>query len=225
MITEKQSTLVDIRDAVYNVVTPDAFFSGWTLRKTKMLPVQPALIPYLGIYIVDEVMVPDGDANAGCIRFSHTGRIGFSIIQKNNDQDVLEQAIDQAYWKVMSLMWTDLHLMNVLVNNNPESVGIESAVRGTRRHLFGSSGTNNETPWGELQYELNTFCRTEWYPDITDTLNEIDVTTGIKISETQAERDNRQQANVVYDFTASLAAQQARREREQQRLRRQQWLR
>jgi hypothetical protein len=177
VITENQSFAVDVRDAMYNIVTADVYFSGYTFRKTKMLPVQAALIPYLGVYVVDEIMVPDGDANAGCIRFNHTARIGFSVVLANNDQVVLEQGIDAAYLKIMALLWTDIKLMNVLVNNNPEGVGIESVLRGARRHVFGSTGANNETPFAELQYEVSCFSRSEWYPDITDTLNEIDVTT------------------------------------------------
>lgn len=180
MIVEQQSFLVDIRDAMYNVVTADSYFAtGWTFRKTKMKPVQADLIPYLGVYVVSETMVPDGDANTGCIRFNHTGRIGFSVIQANNDADQLEHMIDGSYWKIMTLLWTNAKLMNVLVNNNPENVGIESILQGSRRHIFGSTGANNETPFAELQYELSCFCRSEWYPDITDTLDEIDVTVSL----------------------------------------------
>jgi hypothetical protein len=124
-------------------------------------------------------MVPDGDANTGCVRFNHTGRIGFSIIQANIDPVQVERMIDMSFWKVMGLLWTDPHLMNVLVNNNPEGVGIESILRGSRRPVFGAPGANNETPFAELQYELNCFFRSEWYPDITDTLDEIDVTVSL----------------------------------------------
>jgi hypothetical protein len=184
MITEKQSFAVDIRDAMYNVVTANPYFSGYTFRKTKMRPVQADLLPFLGVYVVDELMVPDGDANAVCIRFNHTSRIGFSVIQANNNSDTLEHGIDAAYLQVMSSLWTDLNLMNVLVNNNPEGVGIESIVRGSRRHIFGNAGLNNETPIGELQYEVNCFSRSEWYPDITDTLNEIDVTVAVNNADT-----------------------------------------
>jgi hypothetical protein len=197
-VTETQSFAVDTRDAMYNVVTADSFFSGYTFRKTKMLPVQADLIPYLGVYIVDEVMVPDGDANAGCIRFNHTARIGFSVVQKGNDPVVLEKVIDSAYLKIMGLLWTNIKLMNVLVNNNPEGVGIESITRGSRRHVFGSAGLNNETPFVELQYEVNCFSRSEWYPDITDMLDEIDVNTGVKAGDTQTEMDQRQQVSVKY---------------------------
>jgi hypothetical protein len=175
-ITETQSFGYDIRNSMFDIVTADPFFADYTCRKTRMLPVQVDLIPYLGVYIVDELMVPDGDANAGCIRFNHTTRIGFSVIQANNDQDALESGLDAAYLKIMSLLWTDIKFMNVLFNDNEENVGVESVLRGTRRHVFGSAQTDNETPFGELQYEVSVFNRSEWYPDITDTLDEIDVT-------------------------------------------------
>ena len=101
MITETQTSAYDIRDAFYNVVTAAPFFAGFTCRKNKMLPVQRNLIPYLGVYLVDEMMTPDGDANAGCIRFTHNVRIGFSMIQVNNDPNAAEQAADQAMQAIM----------------------------------------------------------------------------------------------------------------------------
>jgi hypothetical protein len=198
MITETQTAALNIRDAMYNVVTVDPYFSGYTLRKTKMFPVQPNLVPYLGVYLADELHVPDGDANAGCIRFNHTIRIGFSVIQASNDPVALEAGIDAAHLKIMGLLWTNAKLMNVLVNDNPEGTGMESIVRGARRHVLGSTGLTNETPFAELQYEVSCFSRSEWYPDITDMLDEIDVTTGVKAGDTQTEMDQRQQVTVKY---------------------------
>jgi hypothetical protein len=208
-VTETQSFAVDIRDAMYDVVTANSYFSGYNFRKTKMHPVQANLLPFLGVYVVDEVMVPDGDANAGCIRFNHTCRVGFSVIQANNDQDALEHGIDAAYLQIMSSLWTNIKLMNVLTNNNPEGVGIESVTRGSRRHVFGNAGLNNETPIGELQYEVSCFTRSEWYPDITDMLDEIDVTTGIKAGDTQTEMDQRQQVSVKYMLDVLRAARRS----------------
>lgn len=176
MITETQSFAYDIRDTFYNVVTQDSFFTGYKFRKNKMLQVQPDQLPFLGVYLVDEVMTPDGDANVGCIRFSHTARIGFSVIIKNIDQVIAESVSDKAYLRIMTLLFTSPTVMNVLTNNNAEGVRIEGITRGLRKHTYGSTGLDNETPFVELQYEVNCFYRTEWYPDITDTLNEIDVT-------------------------------------------------
>ena len=201
MITETQTSAYDIRDAFYNVVTAAPFFAGFTCRKNKMLPVQRNLIPYLGVYLVDEMMTPDGDANAGCIRFTHNVRIGFSMIQVNNDPNAAEQAADQAMQAVMVAAYTDLHLMNVLHNNNPEGVGIEAIMRGMRRPIFGAPSTDNETPFVEMQYEISCSFRSEWYPDITDTLNEIDVTTRVNND------PDITPITTVYDFTGSRELQ------------------
>ena len=98
-ITDTQSFSLVIRDVFYDALSSDPFFASYTCRKTKMLSVQPQLLPYLGVYIIDETMLPDGDANAGHIRFSHTLRIGFSAMIANNDQVVAEQGIDAAWWR------------------------------------------------------------------------------------------------------------------------------
>jgi hypothetical protein len=202
LITEIQTYAFDIRDAFFNVVTADPFFAGYTKRKNKMRPVQQNLIPYLGVYLLPETTTPDGDANAGCIRFTHTVPIGFSAIVANSDPDVAEATADQAMQRIMVSAYTDLHLFNVLNNSNPDGVGIEGLSRGTRRTNFGVVSTDNEMPFCEAQYEVGCTFRTEWYPDITDTLDEIDVTTGVKPGDTQTEMDQRQQVAVVYDFTA-----------------------
>lgn len=199
MITETQSFAFLIRDTVYDLVTP--YFSGFKFRKNKMLAVQPDQLPYLGIYLVDETMVPDGDANAGCVRFSHTARIGFSVIIANNDPVVAEQQSDQAYLLLMRIMFTDLHFMQVIENlHNEEGVMVESVTRGTRRHIFGSPQNTNETPFVELQYECSFFFRTEWYPDITDTLDQINVTAQ---PVTASDPAGIQQVEVIYDFTST----------------------
>jgi hypothetical protein len=178
-ITETQSDAYDIRDTFFDAVSTDAFFAGWTARRNRMLSVQPDSLPYLGVYLVDEVMTPDGDANAGCIRFSHTARIGFSVIVQNNDQDLAAKTADEAFLRIMTVLYTSPTIMNVLHNDNVENVGIESITAGRRRHIYGAAGLNNETPFLELQYEVSAFFRTEWYPEISDTLDEIDVTTRI----------------------------------------------
>lgn len=209
-ITDTQSYGLVIRDIFYDaLVAREPYFASFKARKNKMLQVQHELLPYLGVYIIDETMLPDGDANAGCIRFSHTLRIGFSVMIANNDPVAAEQSIDAAYWRIMNRLWTDQYIMNLLDTNNPtdgtenpDNVRIESLTRGLRRHVFGATGFNNETPVAELQYDVSCFYRTEWFPDIKDDLLEIDVSTGIKIGETQEEMDQRQQVRANYVFTS-----------------------
>jgi hypothetical protein len=209
-ITDTQSFSLVIRDVFYDALSSDPFFASYTCRKNKMLSVQPQLLPYLGVYIIDENMVPDGDANAGHIRFSHTLRIGFSVMIANNDQVIAEQGVDAAWWKIMNRLWPDQHIMNLLNSSNPDNTRIEGVTRGVRRHVFGTAGLNNETPLAELQYDVSIFYRTGWPPIITDTLDEIDVTTGIKIGDTQEEMDQRQQITRKYLFDISKKREKRR---------------
>jgi hypothetical protein len=200
-VTDTQSYSLVIRDALFDAVSSDPFFADYTSRKNKMLRVQSELLPYLGVYIIDETMLPDGDANAGDVRFSHTLRVGFSVMIANNDQVIGEQMVDAAFWRVMNVLWPDQHIMNVLVSSLPDNTIIESITRGSRRHVFGATGLNNETPLVEMQYDVSVFYRTDWPPIITDDLDEIDVITGVKSGDTQTEMDQRQQISVKYLFS------------------------
>jgi hypothetical protein len=202
-ITDTQSFSLVIRDAFFGALSSDPFFGSYTCRKAKMLQVQPQLLPYLGVYIIDETMLPDGDTNAGHIRFNHTLRVGFSVMIANNDQVVAELQIDAAWWRIMHRLWPDQHIMNLLVSSNPDNTIVESITRGTRKHVFGTSGLNNETPLAELQYDVSIFFRTGWPPIITDDLEEIDISTGVKPGDTQAEMDQRQQFHGKYLFDIS----------------------
>ncbi|MFH0298358.1 hypothetical protein AAFX91_14165 [Bradyrhizobium sp. 31Argb] len=207
-ITDTQSYGLVIRDVFYDALAErEPYFASFKKRKTKMLQVQHELLPYLGVYILDETMLPDGDPNTGCIRFSHTLRIGFSVMIANNDPVIAEQTIDAAYWRIMNRLWRDQYIMNMLDTYNPhvgamnpDNTRIESITRGTRRHVFGATGFNNETPVAELQYDVSCFYRTDWSPEITDDLVEIDVHTGIEPGDTEEEMAQRQQLHAKYVF-------------------------
>ena len=187
-ITDTQSYSLVIRDVFYDALANrEPFFANHFKRKTRMVPVQPNQLPFLGVYIIDETMLPDGDANAGDIRFTHTLRIGFSVIVANNDQDAAEREIDASFWKIMNRLWTDQYIMNLMdtynphtQSENPDNTIIESITRGVRRHVFGNAQLSNQTPLAEMQYDVSCFYRTYWPPAITDDLLEIDVTTEIK---------------------------------------------
>ncbi|TYL87434.1 hypothetical protein [Bradyrhizobium cytisi] len=183
-ITDAQSFSLVIRDVFFDALAGDPFFANYTMRKTKMLSVQHQLLPYLGVYIIDEIMLPDGDANAGMIRFSHTLRIGFSAVVANNDQVAAELQINAAWWRIMQRLWPDQYIMNLIDTmnphtgtDNPDNTIIEGITRGAVRYVYGATALNNETPLAEMQYDVSIFFRTTWPPIITDDLAEIDVTT------------------------------------------------
>jgi hypothetical protein len=175
-----QSYSYAIRDVFFDSLADVPFFSGYEKRKTKRLQVQPEDLPYLGVYIIDEVMAPDGDANVGTVRFVHTARIGFSVIIAMNDEELAERTIDSAFCQIMDRLWTDARVTNLFdasTSSNPNNVRVESLTRGVRRHVFGSMMLDNTTPLAELQYEVSCLYRTSWWPLITDDFLRMDVYT------------------------------------------------
>jgi len=183
-ITDIQSFSAVIRDVLFAKAVTLPFFSGFKARRCKMLNVDPEHLPYLGVYIVDEQMQPDGDANAGCIRFTHTLRLGFSVIIRNNDPLAAELKLDESFWALMNGLWRDEYITN-MVNTwnphigagNPDNVRFEGIVRGTRRHMWGATGLNNETAIAEMQYEPSILYRADYSPVIVDDLLRIHVET------------------------------------------------
>jgi len=222
-ITDTHSYSLVIRNVFYDALARDPFFADYTKRKNKMLVTPANLLPFLGVYIMDETMTPDGDANAGNYRFIHSLRIGFSVIIANNDQDAAESQIDAAFWRIMHTLWDDEYIINVLDTynptlgaGNPDNTRIEGITRGVRRHVFGTSQFNNETPLAELQYDVSVQYRSSWWPTITDTLDEISIRTGIKPGDTQAEMDQRTQLgfDIQFDNTAETAKPKQQKEQE-----------
>jgi hypothetical protein len=183
------------------------FFQGFTPRKSKALPIMTAQIPCVGVYFVNEDMGPDGDLNAGEIRFTHYLKLGFSVIVVNNDPVACEAKLDQAFWAIMNTLWRDPYLTNLIDTRaypggvgNPDNTRIEGVSRGTRRHVFGTAGKDNETPIGEMQYEATVKYSADYAPIITDNLLQIGVRTGVKPGDTSAQMANRLQTGAEYAF-------------------------
>jgi hypothetical protein len=190
-----------IRDGLYDILTANPAFAGYTVRKNKMIIMQEEYLPFLSVYILDETMGPDGDINAGEIRFIHNLRVGFSVLIADNDQDALETAIDAAWWSIMTGLWPNNGVTNVMVSKLPDNVEIEGVVRGVRRHVFGVAQLHNQTPVAELQYEATIVFRSTWPPLIPDDFLTLDVKTGVKAGDTPAEMAQRYQEHAQYDFS------------------------
>jgi len=209
-ITDTQSYTHLIRNVFFDAVSSDPFFASYTIRKNKMLAIQHELLPYLGVYVIDEPMTPDGDSNAGNIRFIHTPRIGFSAMIANNDQDACETQLDAIFRHLELRLWGDPYINNVrdTLNpntgyQNPGNVMFEGVDRGLRRYVWGNTALNNQTPVGEVQYDITVRFRSYAEPEPFDDLLTIDVQTGVKAGDTQAEMDSRLQAHVTYQFDPS----------------------
>lgn len=212
-VTDIQSYGFVIRDMLIDKLAGAPFFQGFTVRKSRILQVQTQHLPYLGGYLMSEDMAGDGDINAGHIKFTNTTKIGFSVFVVNNDPVACEAKLDEAYWTICNTLWRDPALMSYgdttpyIVGGggvgNPDNTRIEGISRGSRQFVFGNSTLDNETPIGELRYDVSVVHRNEFAPIITDDLLEIHVTTGVKPGETQEQMDQRQQVGAKYVFTAS----------------------
>jgi len=209
-ISDTQSYSHLIRNVFFDHLASDPFFAAYTCRKNKMLILQHELLPYLGVYLIDEPMLPDGDGNAGNIRFIHTPRIGFSAMIANNNQDECEATLDAVFRHIELRLWGDPYINSVMDTfnphtgiGNPDNVRFESIERGLRRYVWGNSTLNNQTPVGELQYDISVRHRSYEQPGPFDDLETIDIKTGIKPGDTQAEMDARIQFHGVYTFDQS----------------------
>ena len=206
-ISEVQSYSFIIRDMFLAKLVAAPFFGSFTARKSKALPVVTANIPYIGVYFVNEDMTPDGDLNAGEIRFTHYLKLGFSVIIANNDPVASEASLDAAFWAIMNTLWRDPYMTNFVDTRaypggvgNPDNVRIEGVSRGTRRHVFGNAGKDNEMPIAEMQYEATVKYSADYAPIITDDLLQIGVRTGVKPGDTPDEMAARPQTGAEYVF-------------------------
>jgi len=167
--TDTQSYSQVIRDAFFAATVTLPFFQGFKARRSKQLPMQEPHLPYLGVYIIGEEMTPDGDINAGDIRFVHSLRVGWQVIIENNDPVASELKLDASFWAIMNGIWTNNNLTNMLQTTMPDDTRIEGVERGSRKHVWGTIG-REEKPIGEMEYIAQVRYRTEWFPVITDDL-------------------------------------------------------
>ena len=168
-----------IRDVLFAKCITLPFFEGFTARRCKQLPTQSYHLPYLGVYVLDENMGPDGDPNVGTIRFISDFKIGFSVQMENNDPVELELRLDEAFWAIMNGLWTDQYICNRLNtwnphtgSGNPDNTRFEGVIRAHRRHNWGPIG-KNETPWAELQAECTLRYRPDFFPTEFDELERV----------------------------------------------------
>lgn len=180
-----------VRDGVISRIQVMPFFSGFNFTTNKSLQIQPASIPFCGVYLLQEMQAADGDANAGEPRFRTLARIGISLIIQNNNATEAEQELDMLYNKFSTRLFSD----PTFYNN--DKFKIQGFTGGSRMHAFGSVGLDNETPIAELRYDFTCDLGVIYYPpDVRDDLEVIHVKTAYP---SIAKKDTSKQVETEYD--------------------------
>ena len=136
--TTRRTYPILVRDGIFDRVKLMPFFATFNFSTKKDVTIQPQSIPFCGVYLLQEFMAPDGDANAGEPRFRTSARYGFSVIVQNNDPDAAEYTLDKA----MDALTMGLFSDPTLYNNH--QFKIQSYIAGRRQHVYGHVGQDNQ---------------------------------------------------------------------------------
>jgi hypothetical protein len=199
--SDTQSYSWIVLNAIYDRLSNSSFFVNFPCKRiSSALPIEHDIqIPFLGVFLGEEMMLPDGDLNAGDVRFINNFTIGVQILVKNNDPTAMLAKLDQASWFVLNQVLRDNTLMNRLNTTLPDNVTIEGVPRiRFRPDVWGLAGSQNETPFGERLFWLTYQIRTWWAPTDFPDLERIDVTTAFPVGGDTSSVD---QVRVVYEFT------------------------
>ena len=194
------SVALQVRDAILDRIKVMPFFTNvaitppFTYTKNRALQVQPASLPLCGVYFLQEISSPDGDANAGEPRFKTRVTYGLTVLLINNDMEAVEYTLDLAAEAIRNGLFSD----PTLYYN--DDFKIEGYAFGTRKHNFGTT-LENETPFAELQWELRCDLGVLDYPPLVlDDLDLIHIKTAFPLGGTEQEQADVQQVTAEYDL-------------------------
>ena len=200
-ISDTQSYPWITLNAIFDRLSTSSLFSAFTCKRiSSALQIDAGLqVPFLGVFLGEEANDPDGELNAGDIRFISRFVIGVQIVLKHNDPTLLLAQLDRAYWFVLNQLLRDNSLTNRLKTTLPDNVTFDGIPRiHVRPDVWGLTGARNETPVGERIFWLTYQLRTEWHTTDYPDLERITVTTAFPIGD--YEQGEIQQVKVVYEF-------------------------
>lgn len=157
-----------IRDRLVTKLRSMPFFSTFKFSTDKSQSIDPANIPFAGVYFINEDLTPDGDANAGEVRFRSMAMYGVSIIVQNNDAKAAEYKLDEAFKLVTVNVFNDPKMYNWKNAGKPGEVAVQAFTRGSRTHQFGNAGADNATPVAELRFTLTCDLGTLDFPPVIE---------------------------------------------------------
>jgi hypothetical protein len=191
-----------ILDWIFSTLSADPFFANFTFKRiAAALPVELwSQVPFLGVFLGRERQSPDGMLNQSEIRLRHHVPIGFQIILRNNDPVQLLKDLDATYWHIVRTLLRNDDFTNRFNSKLPDHVGFDGVELGGVSHIWGRVASQNESPVGQIRWDITLQFGSAWYPYGFDDLERITVRTAFPIGGTDAERQAVQQVTMVYDF-------------------------
>ncbi|MGV1793855.1 hypothetical protein [Rhizobium sp. A37_96] len=157
-----------IREAIYNRLSNLPGYATIRKQGTPTLAVDD--LPALSIFIADERLDPDGDANAGPPKFGVTATIIVAVSRGFDDPSVTDGVIDSDIDAIESTLLTDPTFVGFAAD---QSARFESINGIRRRRIFEKEG---ESYFLELQLEFQFFYRWIYNPVINDNFTTLSVT-------------------------------------------------
>jgi hypothetical protein len=172
------SEAIVVRDRLVTKMRTMPFFSTFKFSTDKSQSIDPVNVPFAGVYFINEDLTPEGDPNAGEVRFRSMAMYGISIIVQNNDAKSAEFKLDEA-WKLLTVaIFADPKMYNWKNAGKPGEVAIQAFTRGNRSHQFGNAGADNATPVAEMRFTLTCDLGTlDYEPVIEDDFEKLHIET------------------------------------------------
>jgi hypothetical protein len=187
------SHAMTVRNAALARVRVLPYFANFRRFATsKLMQVQPQDIPFASVYFLREGGTVDGDVGVGEPKFIHDLTLGLSVVVAINNPVGQEEALDAAFEAIMEGVLQSAGFMH--------TYGIEGYSRFNRTHEFGTLGSTNELPIGELRLELGIRFRSQWPPVITDDLLVIHEETVFPLAGTPQQVAGTQQVKAQWNL-------------------------
>jgi hypothetical protein len=167
-ISPASTEAIIVRDKIVAKMKNMPFFSTFNFTTNKATSIEPSNVPFAGVYFINEDLTPDGDTNAGEVRFRSMAMYGISVIVQNNDAQSAEYKLDEAWQLLTVSMFTDPKMYNWKNVGRPGEVAIQGFTRGNRSHQFGNAGADNATPIAELRFTLTCDLGTLDFPPVIE---------------------------------------------------------
>jgi len=161
-----------VRNAIVERLKALPQFIDFNIMTDASHQVQPYEVPYIGVYLMPEQMNYEGDWNVTEPHYSNDFDIGLSVIMFNNAGDDLEIELDNAFDLITKGLLCDQTFMSFAAEHK-----IEGVKKIDRSHQFGTVGSSNQMPIGELRMTWTFAYHTYFSPTIIDDLELIVIRT------------------------------------------------